>query len=168
MEEPSVLQLMAHLPEKSTFKDELRASKNDGWMSEVLSYAICNSIEHSMDHFHAGMMAEATHPRLRKPIDFADKSRELGHIHTRIGALNTLSDRSKYYLLNEITKKDIPVKTYGDLFFKGQGYLGGTAYGPKEELRELERRFAARMTELCAASGSDHVEFCDIATSIQF
>lgn len=160
--------LMAHLPEKSTLKDELRAAKNDGWMCEVLSYVICNSIEHSIDHFHAGMMAEATHPRLRKPIDFADRSRELSHIHTEIGALNTFSDRSKYYLLNEITKKDIPVKTYGDLFFKGQGYFGGSPYGRKEELMGLERQFAARMTELCAASGSEHVEFCDIATSIQF
>lgn len=159
--------LIAHLPEKSTLKDELRAAKSDGWMSEVLSYVICNSIEHSVDHFHAGMMAEATHPRLRKPIDFADRSRELSHIHTQLSALNTFSDRSKYYLLNEITKKDIPVKTYGDLFFKGQGYFGGDAYGRKEELRALEQRFAARMTELCAASGS-YVEFCDIATSIQF
>jgi hypothetical protein len=60
------------------------------------------------------------------------------------------------------------VKTYGDLFFKGKGYFGGSAYGRKEELMGLERQFAARMTELCAASGSDHVEFCDIATSIQF
>lgn len=160
--------LMAHLPEKSRLAGELRAVTDDGWMREVLSYAICNSIEHSIDHFQAGMMAEATHPRLRQPIDFADRSRDPAHIHTRVGALNTLSDRSKYYLLNEITKKDITVKTYGDLFFKEGGYFGGRAHGRKEALRGLEQRFAARMTELCAASGSDHVEFCDIATSIQF
>src|SRR3712207_8222735 len=39
--------LMAHLPEKSKLKDELRAAKNDDWMCEVLSYV--RSEEHTSE-----------------------------------------------------------------------------------------------------------------------
>ncbi len=169
-------QLRLHLPECSKLADALRPPSPedtsedipDTSISAIISYVICNGIEHAIDHFHTAVAADYILARIRKPIAFDDRNRDLSYIHATIGGLNTISDRANYYLLNEITKKSIPIKTYGDLFFKEGGYFSHITHERREELIAHERQFAADMSALCAASGRNHLEFYDIATSIQF